>query len=82
MSDNVINIPCSNLADIPDMLRKMASKIEDGLISVSETRTALLVLHHNDGSTDVYSYGPASDFYYSVATLEIAKSKMLQGLGE
>ena len=82
MSEKVVAIPCSNLADIPGMLRKMASKIEDGEVSIAETRTVLVILHHNDGKTDVHSYGPASDFYYAVATLDIAKEHMLRGLGE
>lgn len=82
MSEKVVAIPCSNLADIPGMLRKMASDIEDGKVSIAETRTALVILHHKDGKTDVYSYGPASDFYYSIATLDVAKEQMLRGLGE
>lgn len=81
MNDNIREITRVNLADIPDMLRRTAEKVEEGQFGdPADLRTVLIVLHDKDGNTEVMSYGPASDYYYAVATLEIAKNCMVRNL--
>lgn len=81
MTAKIVEIPCNNLADIPEMLRALADKIEAFEYGeVADIRTTVVVLHHSDGRTTVRSYGPASDYYYTVATLDIAKSGLVRNL--
>lgn len=51
----VVNLPVSNLNDIPAMLRKAADSLEDG--SMMPATAAVLALEFEDGDVEPFGWG-------------------------
>jgi hypothetical protein len=76
MSAKIVEIGKDNLANVPEMLRKIADRIE-AYEYMDDIQTAIVIT--SDGcSTIVSSCGPASDYHYTLATLLLAQIQLVR----
>lgn len=75
MTLNVVQLPVSNLMDVPVMLRRLADDIEAGNYGTVESVFSIV---ESETEIALFGHGEARDCFYNIGLLEYAKADMLE----